>query len=115
MSTDTNGAIKSKDSSKPSTDKYEISESQLGVWKVFFATQKGAPRVLLELKERYPLCIRLILDVYGLCPRLLYLQMLSGCWKGVELALEMRIENTLLTQVGNVVDRVTGSLPFIGL
>ncbi len=103
MSTVDVDAAKSKDTSGPSTDKYVISEFQLGIWKVFIATQNHAQGVLAEIWETYPLIIRLIVDIYTISPRLLYLLLLTRCWNGVELALEMRLENILLAQVSNVV------------
>lgn len=96
---------KSKDtgSSESSTDKYVISEIQLGVWKVFIATQKRAQGLLAEIWDTYPLIIQIIVDIYTVSPRLLYLLMLTVCWNGVELALHMRLENMLLAQVRNAV------------
>jgi len=106
MSTEDVDAAKSKDTSAPSTDKYVIDEFQLGIWKIFIATQKHAQGVWVEIWETYPLIIRLIVDIYTISPRLLYLLLLTRCWNGVELALEMRLENTLLAQVSHaVVDR----------
>jgi len=104
MSTVDVDVTKSKDASNPS-NKYVISETQLGIWKIFIA-KKGAQSVLSEIWETYPLIIRLIVDIYTISPRLLYLLLLTRCWDGVELALQMRLENILLAQVnGAVVNR----------
>lgn len=93
---------KSKVSSeRPTNAKYVIDELQLGIWKVFLATQKRVGRwgLLPEIWETYPLIMRLVVDIYKLAPRLLYLLLLSKCWNGIKLALEMRLENMLLAQV----------------
>lgn len=82
--------------------KYGIEELQIGIWKVFIATRKQAQGLWSEIWETGPLIFRLIIDIHGLAPRLLYLILLSKCWNGIKLALEMRLENMILAQVSNL-------------
>ena len=86
----------------PTAPKYGIEELQLGIWKVFIATQKQAQGLRSEIWEACPLVIRLIVDIHVLAPRLLYLILLSKCWNGIKLALEMRLENMILAQVSDL-------------
>ena len=111
MSTDADVANRSTDSSKPPVDKYVISETQLGIWTLFIASQKGGQRHGLwqDIKETYPLMIRLFTDIYKVSPKLLYLNLLSKCWFGIEGSLELRIENIILEQVSRYALYVTSN------
>ena len=88
---------------EPSKNQYALNEFQLGIWKVSVATQIRTQGLWQAGWETYSLIMRLVVDVYRISPQLICLLLVSNCWNGVKSALEMRLDNILLTQVSNTV------------